>query len=364
MIPSLRKRGSTCSPPTPQNATHHKLNPSNQTKNNSTFESSVPILSTTPTLGPLLSPAALAAREFLAARLAGYFAAGHHINGEQGGSAFLLARHAHGVERGLTPDDIARGELGACLAILNNTVAAAYWLVVHVFSDPVVLGECRRELERDVVTNEDGERVVDLDCLKASCPVLVSTLQEVMRFRGVGTLIIRKVMEDYLLAGRWMLKKGSVLLMPNLVQQYDPAVWGADAGVFDHRRFMKKKGAANPRALRIWGSGSTLCPGRHFATTEMLAFAALMVLQFDVRPEVGRWVMPRTDGSFGLGVARIFLMPENDFEVELVAREPRLHWRVLLTESKKAVHTVAEDIEAHEKMEREQEPSQFRRESV
>ena len=336
-----------------------------QPTKNSTFESSVPLLSSTPTLAPLLTPSALAAREFLAARFAGYFAAGHHhVNGSLGGAAFLLARHAHGVSRGLTADDIARGELGACLAILNNTVAAAYWMVVHVFSDPVVLGECRRELERGVATTGEGERVVDLDWVKFSCPVLVSTLQEVMRFRGVGTLIIRKVMEDYLLGGRWVLKKGGVVLMPNSVQHFDPGVWGADVGVFDHRRFMKKKGGAGPRAFRIFGSGSTLCPGRHFANTEILAFAALMVLQFDLRPRTGGWVMPRTDGSFGMGVARVFLMPENDFEVELVAREPGLHWRVLLTESKRAVHTMADDVEAQENMEREQETSQLRRESV
>ncbi len=204
--------------------------------------------------------------------------------------------------------------------------------------------------------------MVDLECLKGSCPVLGSTLQEVMRFRGVGTLIIRRVMEDYLLAGRWALKKGAVLLMPNLVQQYDPAVWGPDAGQFDHMRFVKKK--KGPKSFHIFGSGSTLCPGRHFATTEMLAFAALMVLQFDVRPRMGGWAMPRTDGCFGLGVARVFLMPDSDFEVDIVAREPGLHWKVLMAESKRAVHTKMDDAEAQEKMEREKETGQLRRESV
>jgi hypothetical protein len=91
-----------------------------------------------------------------------------------------------------------------------------------------------------------------------------------------------------------------------------------------------------------------------------------MILQFDVRPKGGRqWVQPKTENSFGMGVARVFLMPENDFEVDLVAKGPvDEQWKVLLTESKKAVHTMAEEMEAHEKMLCEQEKGEVRRESV
>lgn len=198
----------------------------------------------------------------------------------------------------------------------------------------------------------------------------MSTLQEVFRYRGIGTLIIRKVLEDHKLGGRWLLRKGGIVLMPNSVQHFDPRVWGADADVFDYRRFLKggegKGRKRTPAAFRIFGSGSTLCPVRHFANTEILAFAALMILQFDVAPKGGRqWVRPKTDSSFGMGVARVFLMPENDFEVDLVARGPvDEQLRVLLTESKRAVQTMSEEMEAHEKMLCEQEKGEVRRESV
>lgn len=38
-----------------------------------------------------------------------------------------------------------------------------------------------------------------------------------------------------------------------------------------------------------------MCPGRHFATIEILAFFAAMVLQFDVTPASDVWVQPTTN---------------------------------------------------------------------
>jgi cytochrome P450 len=254
--------------------------------------------------------------------------------------------------------------------MLNNTIGAAYWMVYHLFSDPALLATCRAELERGVTVGEQGEKVVDLGWVKFECPVLVATLQEVMRHRGIGALMIRKVLEDHWLGGRVLLRKGAVLLMPNSVQHFDPAVWGPDANAFDYRRFLKGgvpgRKRVNPGAFRIYGSGATMCLGRHFANTEILSFAALLILQFDVRPVGGaRWVEPKTDRSFGLGVAKVFMEPERDCEVEVVARDdPAQQWRVLLTESKRAIHTMSDDIEAHEKMQAEQEKAAVRRESV
>lgn len=323
-------------------------------ENQSKFESRVPILA----LGAfpkIFAPEGLKAREFLVSRFLRYFQQGHY----KLGSSFLHARFQHGQERGLTIEDAARGEVGAAMAIINNTVAASFWIIFHLFSNPGLLEECRRELlAGGISTDEDGTQVLDLDHVKFNCPILVSTLQEVFRYRGIGTLIIRSVLEDHKLSGRYLVKKGGIILMPNSVQHFDPNIWGADVNEFNYRRWLPdpktgKKRRYNPSAFRIFGSGSTLCPGRHFANNEILAFAALTILQFDLKPKAtnGRWEAPNTNHSFGMGVARVFLMPEKDFEVELFSRieDRNQKWRVHLTGSKKSVHTLADEMEAHEK---------------
>ncbi|KAL2131449.1 hypothetical protein VTI74DRAFT_5097 [Chaetomium olivicolor] len=42
--------------------------------------------------------------------------------------------------------------------------------------------------------------------------------------------------------------------------------------------------AVHPASFRAFGGGKTLCPGRHFAFSEVLAFAALLVTHFDFLP--------------------------------------------------------------------------------
>ncbi|KAI1415446.1 hypothetical protein F5Y13DRAFT_144382 [Hypoxylon sp. FL1857] len=72
------------------------------------------------------------------------------------------------------------------------------------------------------------------------------------------------------------------------------AVWGEDAGEFQARRFFQesgKLGKYDPVAFRGFGGGTTLCSGRHFAATEMLAFVSC-IIRFDARPLSEKWGAP------------------------------------------------------------------------
>lgn len=216
------------------------------------------------------------------------------------------------------------------MALHNNTVPGAFWLIYHIFSDPVVLRECRRELEQTITRFDDnGKPVIDFNDLASSCPILLSTLHEVFRFRAIGTITVRQVLEDHHLNGTYLLKRGSFVLIPNTVQHFNTAIWGPDAGTFNYRRFLELPGSKSnstsrrygPSTLRAFGGGPLLCPGRHFAIGEILAFAAMMVLRFDVSPASGRrWEDLRVENSYGMGVAKVFLLPENDLEVEVRPR--------------------------------------------
>lgn len=132
-------------------------------------------------------------------------------------------------------------------------------------------------------------------------------------------------------------------MIPSAVQHSEKDVWGSTVLEFDHTRFIRSPGKQrfNPVAFRGFGGGTTLCPGRHFASTEILAFAALVTLQFDVEPVSGSWVQPTTKKA-GSHVA--IPGPDEDIDIRLSRRGEEKKWRVLLSGSEKGLDLVAEDM--------------------
>lgn len=76
----------------------------------------------------------------------------------------------------------------------------------------------------------------------------------------------------------------------------DPAIWGEDAQEFNPERFLRSRSSstADPleavplpsgvpsAAYRAFGGGTVICPSRHFAQSELMTFAAVLALGFDV----------------------------------------------------------------------------------
>ena len=300
---------------------------------------------------PSFFPKVIRARELIAAAMLGYMRKG----GYKTASGLIRKRYEHHRDMfGMTLEDVARGELGNSFGVLSNSSIAPLWLLYHIFSDERVLADVRREVSALVVQESDGGggtlNSVDLGDVRKACPVLMSTFQETMRLHNVNPGP-RILLEDvYLDGGRVLLKKGSRLMIPATVQHTSVAAWGDDVGEFDHLRFTRKKsepGRQRPNrvAFRAFGGGHVLCPGRHFASTEIMALTALMVLQFDIVPVAGRWVEPscnNTPAHFG------FAIPDEDIDVELRPRNPDVKWRVTFSGSDEAMGIVAEDIETRE----------------
>lgn len=288
------------------------------------------------------------AREVAAKAMIDYMRNGDYETGS--GLVRKRVEH-HGDLFGLGKDDIGRGELGNAFAVLGNTTPCALWVLYQIFSDPQVLADVRRELSalvRDDGFDKDGNPVssIDLAGIKEACPVLLSTFQETLRFRAVNPGP-RVLLEDVLLDGRILLKKGAMLMIPAPVQHTDTAAWGNDAREFDHLRFARKPGPGRTRpnrvAFRAFGGGHVLCPGRHFASTEILSLASLLALQFDVVPLAGKWAEPTWENS---PAQAGFPVIDEDIPVELRPRDPRRKWRVMYSDTDKAMDIVSEDIAA------------------
>ena len=171
-------------------------------------------------------------------------------------------------------------------------------MVWQVLADPVISENCRHEAKQLVRTSPDGAHSIDLADVMTACPILVSTWQEVLRFHGTS-IRARVIKENILVDDHYLLKKGGIVMMPNAVIHSDPSLWGPTVGQFNHRRFLKgvKDGESRYPAAAFrgdFGGGHALCPGRHFASTEVLALVALLV-RFYVRPVGGEWTEPDKD---------------------------------------------------------------------
>jgi cytochrome P450 len=295
-------------------------------------------------MASILFPKLRRAREAVVAAMVQYMQNGGH---ESASGLVRLRYEHHHRQFGLGLEDIARGELGNTFAVLSNTTPCALWVLYHIFSDENVLADVRREVSALVYEQHDKDEgivhTVDLAAIRTSCPILMSTFQETMRFRAVNPGP-RVLLEDVHLDGQYMLKKGSMLMIPVTVQHSDITAWGDDVGEFDHMRFARKPGTGRKRpnrvAFRAFGGGHILCPGRHFASTEIMAFAALLVLQFDVVPVQGTWIEPVCNNS---PAQAGFPIPDEDIEIELRPIDVNKKWDINFSGSDKAMDIVSED---------------------
>ena len=233
----------------------------------------------------------------------------------------------------------ARFEIADLVGILVNTAPSTFWILVHVYSNPELLQKLRQELTTITTVHQihpsKSQRHLDITKMKESCPLLVATYQEVLRVRSFGSTV-RVAMEDTLLNEQYLLKKDSTIQIPSAVLHADPKIWGADAADFRPERFLKqddKKSKVSPGAFHAFGGGNTLCPGRHFATTEILLVAAMFILRFDLEPVSGSWALPKQNSN---NLSTSLLPPASDIKVKVSKRAgyEKDEWVCELTESK------------------------------
>lgn len=232
-------------------------------------------------------------------------------------SALAEARYTVNRKFGLSTMNMGRLEVGTLIGILVNTVPALVYLLYHVFSDNSLLKDLRAELESLISIDESDPKLLifDIALLKEKSLLLLSTFQEMLRLytRGASS---RLVMEDTELNDQYLLKKGAILMMPQSVIHSNPAVWGSND--FNPRRFLNSAAKRSSAAsYRPFGGGASLCPGRHFASAEILAVAAMMIYKYDLTPACGQWRPPTPSPT---SLATNVFPPKADVEVRIRIR--------------------------------------------
>ncbi|RYP77947.1 hypothetical protein DL771_000806 [Monosporascus sp. 5C6A] len=288
----------------------------------------------------------ITARKPVAARtkVAKAFEAYYKAGGVQKASVLAQKRYQVEIDNNVPLEDIARYEVGGSIAILVNTAPSAFWTLLLLHSHPGLLDDIRNEIDACTETTENGSTIktIDITTLKESCPLLLSSYQEVLRYRSMGTSV-REVMEDTYL-DQWFLKKGAMLQMPSRIVHQDANLWGSDVTEFNPRRFLpgEKKNRPSDVCFRAFGGGKTLCPGRHFATNEILAVVAVFIARLDMKPAKGDWKFPTTANT---NVAAVVMEPDDDIQVEIKARQgfEDVKWVISLNKSEKIFAMVTED---------------------
>ena len=272
-------------------------------------------------------------------------------------SEVVLERQRILRDAGISEEDIAKQEASFCTAVFPNTTPTMYWAIYELFSRSDVLGEVRRELVANAVSrgttpegDKEGNFSLDVVSLKTRCPLLLSVYQETQRTRSVNALV-RKVLDDTLLDGRYLLKKGNFLMVPSAPIHNNTATWGSSAENFDAHRFVPKAspasgaaadnsansggGGSNASHFMAWGAAPHLCPARQFASTEILIVLALMAMRIDLRPIGGGW---QKNPAVVTGDIATVLSPVKDVRVEVGVRKDWVgQWRIEMGESRAKV---------------------------
>ncbi|KAH7389814.1 cytochrome P450, partial [Pyrenochaeta sp. MPI-SDFR-AT-0127] len=241
------------------------------------------------------------ARRELNSALREFVEKGHYASA----SPMIQKRVAINLKHGFTTTMAGRSELILLFGILGNAVPTTFWFLANIFSRPDLLATLREETLGAVQTDDKG-KVVNMLVLKSRCPLIVSTYRETLR--QIGNLSsVRLVTGTHTISAPghapYVLTEGNMIQIASGVIHVSPATWGTDAGEFNPERWTttdadshmdKDERTALPlpknvpsAAFRAFGGGSVLCPGRHFAMTEILGFVTLCIHMFDITDAQG-----------------------------------------------------------------------------
>lgn len=256
----------------------------------------------------------------------------------EGASQIILNRIRIARSHGFESEGIARSELSFLFAGIVNTATTTFWTLVRIFADRQLLHTIRTELEAAALGGDAGvaaaderggsmwsaRRQISVSTLArdgatttAACPTLYAVYREVLRL-GSNNFSTRLVQSDTILTaagphdGEYFLRSGGIVQIAGGVMHADTSIWGKDAAQFDPSRHLHRQkrdkdkendngSAVHPAAFRSFGGGRTMCPGRHFASGEILGLVAMIVLRFEIEgiyegcikvPELDDYILP------------------------------------------------------------------------
>lgn len=210
--------------------------------------------------------------------------------------------------------DISAGTFTIWNALQANSNPASFWLLLQIATFPGLADRIRKSI---TTTFDSNEKVVDVELL-VNDPLLRSTFNETLRTFS-SSMCTRLVMEDTIISD-YNFRKGAAVKCPIRPQHWDADIWGPDVEEFVPDRSIREPAngliRGDAKLVRPFGGGVSLCPGRFFASYEVLSFVGALLFKYDIKLAEGANV-PRPDlNAPTLGISS----PLNDVEVIIIKR--------------------------------------------
>ncbi|KIM42710.1 hypothetical protein M413DRAFT_444378 [Hebeloma cylindrosporum] len=203
---------------------------------------------------------------------------------KEGSAPMMWEREAELRAKGISTKDIAAYSYAAYAVLLNNANPTACWLLRRIFSRTDLLPRLREEVAPAFASGNSITTLEQVQHLLTSCPLLRAFYDETLRLHSSS--VSNRVVVEETTVGGYTLKVGHNVICPSYVQHRLPEYFGNDTDKFEPERFIKpvlEKGTpADPKMVRAFGGGVSLCPGRFFASNEVLSYAASALWRFDM----------------------------------------------------------------------------------
>ncbi|EHK22052.1 uncharacterized protein TRIVIDRAFT_151265 [Trichoderma virens Gv29-8] len=187
----------------------------------------------------------------------------------------------------IPPECFSDCHLVAIVGLMSNVINIISWALCHILANPELRDALMEELNRLVETSSSPYLIIDADRIRNNCPLLVATWYELLRVYG-DSPVARGVHKDSLFDGKYRLEKGSIIMTPIHLHNFDKNIWGEHADEFQPRRFLRNGESVDAeliKHLNVFGlPGMHQCPGRYLGFTMTLAFVGKVLLEFDITP--------------------------------------------------------------------------------
>ncbi|KZW03451.1 cytochrome P450 [Exidia glandulosa HHB12029] len=227
----------------------------------------------------------------------------------------MLNGHDAQTGKTLTAENIMQQMNTFLIAGHETTSGFLSFIMFYVLSNPEVHAKLRAEV--DAVVGQERMRPEHLSRL----PYMTAVMRETMRLKSTIPLFMVTPFEDEVIGGKYLIKKGTNIMVGVSNIHRDKEVYGEDAEEFKPGRMLDGKfEALPPKAWIPFGNGQRACIGRAFAWQETQLAVATLFQKFDLRlvdpdyklqlnqtltikPKNLRiYATPRTDTTFNLGL--------------------------------------------------------------
>jgi hypothetical protein len=237
----------------------------------------------------------------------------------------------------------AAGHLSLYYDLIEHTTKISFWAITHIFADPTLLDQVRKEIAPYVVASrptrqetgfpfdEPPRLSIDIEKVLTLCPLFIACYYETVRLHSAG-ITFKKPASDIALSEsaeeaayalmeprQYKIQKGERIIVPHGAYYHDSRYF-SNPDQFDPLRFLvtvPETGAqrADPSILAPFAEGLYGSTNNGFTERSILTFIGGVVSMWEIEPKDGKFLtVPGHKTSWGA------FRPTKDLRVKMKTR--------------------------------------------